>query len=120
MHAFIQQMFIENLLGAKCQATDVVLVLMGETARVSGTGQVESTDSRACHQWHGVTTRVRVTLKNARTIVWRVASDLEAGEWGRLEDLGALGSFQKENLLDESWAPCLKEFGNCVPMPSKG
>lgn len=32
MHTFIQQMFIENLLGVRCQATDVVPVLKGETA----------------------------------------------------------------------------------------
>ena len=34
----------------------VVSVLMEGTSQVSGTGQVETTDSMAYHQQHGVTT----------------------------------------------------------------
>ena len=84
-------MFTENLLGAQCRAPHVVLVLVEEAVRVSGTGQLQSTDGRAGHQRHGVTT------------VRTVASDLEAGGgWGRLGHLGTLESFQKGNVLDKS------------------
>lgn len=73
-------MFTENLLGAQCRAPHVVLVLVEEAVRVSGTGQLQSTDGRAGHQRHGVTT------------VRTVASDLEAGGVG---ETGASGNIRE-------------------------
>lgn len=77
MCAFIQPLFVENLLGAKCWATAVVPILMQEPAQVSGTCPGHA--GPAVSDMGG---RIGGHLSEARTIVWRVASDLETGEWG--------------------------------------
>ena len=86
MCTFIQPMFIENLLGAKCWATYVVPILMEETVQVSRTGQLESMHTGPAISGMGAGGH----LSEAKTTVWRVASDLEAGEWGKCTGSGSI------------------------------